>query len=83
MNIYMFVTWVLLSIKKLGNSSLKHDSRFLLLFKTRALFIMYSHTLISDPQMYTCDVYNVQFLNTEGGSTEHKVNARRWHKTGP
>ena len=46
MNIYMFVTWVLLSIKKLGNSSLRHDSQFLLLFKTRALFIMYSHTLI-------------------------------------
>lgn len=25
--------------------------------------------------MYTYDVYNVQFLNTEDGSTEHKVNA--------
>lgn len=33
--------------------------------------------------MYTYDVYNVQFLNTEDGSTEHKVNARRWYKTGP
>lgn len=26
MNIYMFVTWVLSSIKKLGNSSVRHDS---------------------------------------------------------
>lgn len=26
MNIYMFVTWVLPSIKKLGNSSLRCDS---------------------------------------------------------
>lgn len=25
MNIYMFVTWALPSIKKLGNSSLRHD----------------------------------------------------------
>lgn len=33
--------------------------------------------------MYTYDVYNVQFLNTESGSTEHKVNTRCWYKTGP
>lgn len=31
--------------------------------------------------MYTYDVYNVQFLDTKGGLTGHKVNARRYHET--
>lgn len=33
MNIYMFVTWILPSIKKLGNSSLRHDSLIFAPFK--------------------------------------------------
>lgn len=33
MNIYMFVTWILLSIKKLGNSSLRHESLIFAPFK--------------------------------------------------
>ena len=33
--------------------------------------------------MYTYDVYTVQFLDTESGSTEYKVNARCWYDTEP
>lgn len=33
--------------------------------------------------MYTYDVYTVQFLDTESGSTEHKVDARCWYDTEP
>lgn len=31
--------------------------------------------------MYMYDVYTVQFLDTEGGLAEHKVDARWWYET--
>lgn len=31
--------------------------------------------------MYTYNANNVQFLDTEGALTEHKVNARCWYET--
>lgn len=45
MNIYKFVTWILPSIKKLGNSSLRHDSLIFAPFKDQgSIHSVHTHT---------------------------------------